>query len=202
MFDGTMRRLIDPPLNAAGRRLARTGIGADVITIAGFAIGVAAAVAIALGVFDVALILIALNRLFDGLDGAVARATAKTDRGGYLDIVLDFAFYGMIPLAFALSNPAANALAAAVLLTSFYANGAAFLAFSTMAAKRGLETTAQGMKSLYYIGGLAEGTETIAVFVVFCLWPEAFAALALAFAAVCFVSAVARVIIAVRTFQD
>ena len=53
-----------------------------------------------------ALLLFILNRLFDGLDGAVARATRRTDRGGFLDIVFDFAVYGAVPLAFALREPA------------------------------------------------------------------------------------------------
>ena len=199
MFDSLLRRVIDPPLNAAGRRLARLGVAADAVTVGGFFCGLCAALAIAFRHFEAGLALLALNRLADGLDGAIARATRKTDLGGYLDIVLDFVFYGAIPLAFALAEPAANGLAAAVLLTSFYANGAAFLAFSAIAAKHGLETQAQGLKSLYYVGGLAEGTETIAVFVAFCLWPSAFPVVAYAFAVLCFLSAGARILFAART---
>jgi len=37
------------------------------------------------------------NRVVDGLDGAVARATVATVRGAFLDIVLDFAFYAAFP---------------------------------------------------------------------------------------------------------
>ena len=201
MFDSLLRRVIDPPLNAAGRRLARLGVAADAMTVGGFFCGLCAALAIAFRHFEAGLALLALNRLADGLDGAIARATRKTDLGGYLDIVLDFVFYGAIPLAFALAEPAANGLAAAVLLTSFYANGAAFLAFSAIAAKHGLETQAQGLKSLYYVGGLAEGTETIAVFVAFCLWPSAFPVVAYAFAVLCFLSAGARILFAARTLR-
>ena len=115
--------------------------------------------------------------------------------------MLDFIFYGAIPLAFALAEPAANGLAAAVLLTSFYANGAAFLAFSAIAARHGLETQAQGLKSLYYVGGLAEGSETIAVFVAFCLWPSAFPVVAYAFAVLCFLSAGVLILFAARTLR-
>ena len=46
-----------------------------------------------------------------------------------------------------------------------------FLSFAALAAKRGLTTEAQGKKSFYYAAGLAEGGETIAVFIAFCLWP-------------------------------
>lgn len=199
MFDARLRSLIDPPLNAAGRRIAGLGVPADAITLAGFALGLAAAVAIASGLALVGFALLALNRIADGLDGAVARASAKSDRGGFLDIVLDFAIYGAIPFAFAVADPAQNALAAAALLLSFYVNGASFLAFAIFAERRGLETSAQGSKSLFYLGGLAEGGETIAAFVLMCLVPAWFPAIAWIFAGVCLVSAASRVVLAART---
>ncbi|WP_425088293.1 CDP-alcohol phosphatidyltransferase family protein [Stappia sp.] len=202
MFDARLRPLIDPPLNAAGRRLAARGVSPDAVTLTGFGLGLGAALAIALGAPLVAFVLIALNRLADGLDGAVARASRKSDRGGYLDIVLDFFFYGTVPFAFAALDPDANALAAAALLLSFYMNGASFLGFSVMAEKRGITTDIQGQKSLYYLGGLAEGAETIAVFLAMCLWPQAFPVLAWGFAAICLVSALARVVLVARMLKD
>lgn len=198
MFDARLRPLIDPMLNAAGRRLAAAGVSADALTLAGFGCGMGAALAIWAGAPLLAALLILANRLADGLDGAVARARARTDRGGYLDIVLDFFFYGAVPFAFALADPAANALAASALLLGFYMNGASFLGFAIMAEKRGLATSAQGAKSLYYLGGLAEGAETIAVFLAFCLFPAAFAPIAWGFAAVCAVSATARLVMVAR----
>lgn len=201
MFDARIRPLIDPSLNRLGYLLARTGVSPNAVTLFGFAIGIGAAVAIASGFFLLGFVLIALNRLADGLDGALARATQKTDLGGYLDITLDFFFYGAIPLAFAIQDPATNALPAAALLCSFYANGSAFLAFAIMAERRGLSTNKQGAKSLYYLGGLAEGTETIVLFLLMALLPSWFATLAWAFAAVCFVSAGARVMIGVKSLD-
>lgn len=201
MFDARIRPLIDPLLNRLGLALANAGVGPIFVTLVGFAMGMGAAVAIAAGYFLLGFVLIAFNRLADGLDGAVARATRKTDLGGYLDITLDFVFYGVIPLAFALQDPATNALPAAALLCSFYANGSAFLAFAIMAERRGLSTDRQGQKSLYYLGGLAEGTETIALFLLMALLPDWFPVLAWAFAAVCFVSAGARVMIGVKSLD-
>ncbi len=194
--------MIDPPLNAIGVRLANAGISANMVTVTGFCLGCLAAVSIAFGYFLAGFVLIALNRLFDGLDGAVARASQKTDLGGYLDITLDFFFYGAIPLAFAIQAPETNALPAAALLASFYANGSAFLAFAIMAEKRNLSTNHQGAKSLYYIGGLAEGTETIGLFLLMALLPSWFPILAWAFAGVCLVSASARVLIGLRALKD
>ena len=178
---------------AMGRVLVRAGIGADALTWLGFAIGMAAAVAIALQVWMVGLVLLLTSRLLDGLDGSVARLTQPTDAGGFLDIALDFLFYAAIPLAFAMANPTANALPAAVLLASFIGTGSSFLAFAVMAEKRGLTDTALPGKSFYFLGGLTEATETIAVFAAMCLWPEHFAVLAYGFAGLCAITTGMRV---------
>ncbi len=201
MLDGVARRLIVPSLDRLGRRLARAGVKADHVTWAGFAIGLAAAAAIVARLYAIGLVLILVSRLCDGLDGAVARASVKTDRGGFLDIVLDFAFYGAIPLAFVIADPAANGVAGAVLLFAFYANGASFLAYAVMAEKRGLNANPRGEKSLYFTTGLAEASETIIVFVLFCLFPGAFAPLAYIFAAMTAITTAARVWLAYATFD-
>lgn len=201
MLDGAVRRLIGPGLDRLGEGLARRGVGADTVTFLGFGLGLVAAAAIVAGFYALALVPLLLSRLCDGLDGAVARHTQKTDRGGFLDIVLDFAFYGGIPLAFVLARPEANAVAGAVLLLSFYVNGTTFLAFSLMAERRGFSGVARGEKSLYFTTGLAEATETIAVFCLFCLLPQGFAVIAYVFAAACFITAVARIALALRVFR-
>ena len=185
MLDRWAISVLRSPLDAAARALVRAGVGADAITLAGFAVGMAAATAIALGHPVAGLVLMLCSRMADGLDGAVARQTQPTDRGAFLDISLDFLFYASIPLAFALLDPAANALAAAVLLAAFIGTGSSFLAFAVMAGKRGLASTAYPKKGLYYLGGLTEATETLVCFALMCLWPQHFAVLALGFAALC-----------------
>ncbi|MGB0499193.1 MAG: CDP-alcohol phosphatidyltransferase family protein [Rubricella sp.] len=201
MFDARMRRIIDPPLNAIGARLARAGISADAVTLAGLAFGLTAALSIALGWFIVALVFIALSRIADGLDGAVARASRRTDFGGYLDIASDFLFYGAVPAAFVIHDPSANGAAGAFLLSSFYFNGATFLGFAILAEKRGMHSVERGSKSLYFTGGLLEGTETIAFFTLLCLLPGWFAPMAWAFGALCFVTAFSRVLLARQIFR-
>ena len=201
MFDARIRVSIDGLDLSEGMLADGRGIAADHVTLAGFAIGVLAAVAIASGAFAAAFALVVLNRVFDGLDGAVARATRPTDRGAFLDIALDFAFYAAVPLAFGIADPGQNALAAACLLASFLANGAVFLAFAAMAEKRHLTTSAQGAKSLYYISGLAEGAETILVFLLACAWPAAFFWIAMVFAGLCCVSAIARIVLGWRVLS-
>ncbi|MEQ8709657.1 MAG: CDP-alcohol phosphatidyltransferase family protein [Rhodospirillales bacterium] len=199
MLDARIRPLIDRPLTIAAEALVARKISADTVTLTGFAIGIAAVPAIAAGLYPLALVLILINRLTDGLDGAVARLTAKTDLGGYLDIVCDFIFYSAVIFGFALASPD-NSLPAAFLIFSFMGTGASFLTFAIMAEKRGITTDIRGSKSLYYLGGLTEGTETIALFVAICLWPEHFAALAWTFGVLCWVTTLSRVIAAWRTF--
>ena len=202
MLDARARQIIDPPLNALGRTLARTGISANAVTLLGLVLGLLSAVMIAQGAPLAALIPLLASRLADGLDGAIARATQKTDFGGYLDIASDFLFYGAVPVGFVILNPADNAIAGAVLLLSFYFNAASFLGFAILAEKRGMETSAQGSKSLYYSNGLLEGTETILFFVALCLMPWAFAHLAWVFAILCFATAALRIWAAREIFQD
>lgn len=202
MLDGWARRLIDPALDEAGRRLAAAGATADAATLAGLAAGLGAALAVGLGLDAAALVLFGLNRLLDGLDGALARATRRSDRGGFLDIVCDFAVYGSVPLAFALRDPAAFAVPAAVLLFAFYVNGASFLAFAAVAAKRGLSGSPRGVKSIYFTAGLMEGTETILFFAAMILWPAGFPVLAYAFAGLTLMSALVRVMLAWHVFRD
>lgn len=193
MLDRQMRIWIDPPLNAMGQGLARTGLSADGVTLIGLVLGLIAALTIALGAPGWALIPLLLSRLADGLDGAVARATRKTDFGGYLDIAADFLFYGAIPFAFVVLDPSANGLAGAFLLTSFYFNGTSFLGYAILAEKHDMETAAQGQKSLYYSNGILEGTETIVFFVLLCLLPAWFAPLAWLFGTACFATGILRV---------
>lgn len=198
MLDGRIRSLIDGPLNRAGVALADRGVSAHEVTLFGLVMGLVAAGMIGFGLPGVlALVPLLIGRLADGLDGAVARATEKTDFGGLLDIVCDFVFYAAIPLGFALRDDG-NALAAAFLLAAFYINGASFLGYAVMAEKRGIETTAQGEKSLYYSAGLLEGTETIVFFVLLCLWPDAFRPLAVIFALLCLFTTGARLALARR----
>jgi phosphatidylglycerophosphate synthase len=201
VLDGIMRRAFDPSFNHAGHVLAKRGVLANHVTLIGLALGLLAAGFIAFGVAGwVALVPLLASRVADGLDGAVARASCITDFGGYLDIVCDFIFYGAIPLAFVLRDPSDNGVAGAVLLTSFYANGASFLSFAILAAKRGMQTEMRGIKSLYFTAGLLEGTETIAFFVIICIFPSIFVPCAWVFGVLCFVTALSRIVLAWQVF--
>ena len=156
MLDARLRRLIDPPLDRLSVPLAARGLSANAITVAGFALGLCAAVAIAGRAYLLGLALLLLNRLCDGLDGAVARRVGT---------------------------------------------GSSFLAYAIMAAKRGIATELRGRKSLYYLGGLTEGTETIVAFVLACLWPAWFPLIAWTFGTLCWLTTATRIVVAVQTLR-
>lgn len=192
MFDRRLLPIQNRALAPTARWLAARNVSADAITVVGFGIGLTALPLLAWSAFLPALAAIMVNRLLDGLDGAVARLQGPTDRGAFLDIALDFFFYGTVPLGFALADPFANALPAAVLLLSFIGTGSSFLAFAAISHKRGTPVAPYPGKGLQFIGGLTEGAETIALFVAMCLLPAYFPWLAYGFAAACLVTTATR----------
>lgn len=201
MFDAAIRPWIDPPLSRVAKYLVNLGVTADQITVVGFAMGMFALPALAFEHYVTALSLIIGNRILDGLDGAVARETRASDRGGFLDIALDFLFYAGVVFGFALVNPE-NALPAAFLLMSFIGTSSSFLAYASIAAKRGLITEKRGKKSLYYLGGLTEGTETILFFTVICWIPQVFPIAAWIFGSMCLVTTATRILQGWQDFGD
>lgn len=192
MLDRTATALIKPAVQGLATVLFRVGFTANQITVAGFALGIFAAVLIANGAYVMGAVALLTSRLLDALDGAVARMSRATDQGGFLDIALDFLFYASIPLAFAIADPLNNALPAAVLLAAFIGTATSFLAFAAIAAKRGLNSLDYPDKSFYFLGGLTEATETLAFFVAMCVWPEHFDILAYVFSALCAVTIATR----------
>jgi phosphatidylglycerophosphate synthase len=198
MIDAQLRRWIDPPLNKIGNHLASRGVTANQVTLLGFGLGMTAMLCIAWQAYLFGLGLIVLSRLCDGLDGAVARASNTTDLGGYLDIVLDFIFYAAIVFGFVLAQPD-HATAGAFLIFSFIGSGTSFLAYATFAEKRGLTTSLRGEKSLYYLGGLTEGFETITCLILMCLYPGIFWILALSFGILCWLTTLTRLRTAIKT---
>jgi phosphatidylglycerophosphate synthase len=192
MFDARLQPWLRRGFAPLARGLAARGVTADAVTLAGFAVGVAATIAVGSGAPAAGLVLLLLNRCADGLDGALARHLGPTDRGAFLDIALDFAVYALFPLGFAFADPARNALAAAVLIASFIGTGSSFLAFAAVAAGRNMTAETFPTKGIYYLGGLTEGAETILAFAAMALWPNGFAAIAWTFAGLCGVTTITR----------
>lgn len=196
MIDAGIRRRIGPPLEEMGRRLERAGVRPGWLTAAGWVAGAGACVAAGTRTWPLALVLWLANRAFDGLDGPVARAGAgPTERGALLDIVADFSVYGGFVVGVGVGEPSAR-LACLVLLLAYYASGSAFLALSSLLERRGAPRTDE--RSLRFVGGVAEGAETIVVYVLWCLLPADAAVIAWAFTAAVGVTALQRVAFGAR----
>ncbi|WP_442487231.1 CDP-alcohol phosphatidyltransferase family protein [Halomonas litopenaei] len=181
------------PLAPLVKMLERCKVTPDQVTFVGFLIGLLALPLLAVQAYGWALAAILLNRVADGLDGALARRRGiASDAGGFLDIGLDFVFYAAVVLGFALADSERNALPAALLLFAFIGTGTSFLAFAIMAARHDLERPHFQRKAFYYLHGLTEGTETVLALVAFCLWPAHFPVLAGLFAAACLLTTATR----------
>lgn len=202
MLDPWSSRITAPVPSVIARALKKKGISADQVTVTGFLIGLSCLPLLWAGWYAAALTAIAVNRILDGVDGHLARITTPSDAGGFLDIVLDFIFYGAVIFGFALADPVRNSLWAALLLFSFIGTGSSFLAFSALAGRHGLENPDYPLKSLYYLGGITEGTETIVCFVLMCLMPERFGLLAAGFAILCWITTLTRLALGYHTLKS
>lgn len=200
MFDRAVRRRIDPWLDGLADRCIAGGLSANTITVAGFGFGLIAMLLIATRHDLVGLVALAVNRVADGVDGAVARRVGPTDLGGYLDIVLDFLVYAGIPLAFAVSRPE-QALPAAFLIFSFVGTGTTFLAFAIFERRGGAAGAASQGKAFHYLGGLTEGSETVACFAIMLLFPGVFATAAWLFGTLCWITTLGRIQVAVAALR-
>lgn len=194
MLDPVFNRWLKQPARFMAGGLNRIGLSADHLTVVGFIVGIGTIPALAYQHNYLALALILVNRLLDGLDGALARMTSPTDAGGFLDITLDFIFYSGVVFGFALFDPGRYALYAALLIFSFMGTGASFLAFAVLAEKKKIKSVTYPHKSLYYLGGLTEGSETIIFFVFICLFPRYFIIAVIVFSILCWMTTCFRIV--------
>lgn len=199
MLDARARRALTPTLDAAAARLDQLGVRPLIVTGTGWACGLAACVAAALSWWPAALVLWLANRLLDGLDGPLARRRGATELGGFLDILADFSIYAGFVLAVAIARPEAR-LACLALLCAYYVSGTAFLALSALLERRRHGSFDDG-RSLRFVGGLAEGTETIAVYVLICLLPSHAALIAWVFTGAVAITAGQRLIVGVALLR-
>ena len=192
MLDHLTRPLVDPLLNKMATALHQKKVRANQVTFLAFSAGLLAMILIALGHPLLGLALFALNRILDGLDGALARCDRTTMAGGYLDIVFDFIIYSGIVLSFALFNQSL-ALAAAFVLFSFVGTGSSFLAMAIFADRVQPAPVSPQPKSFYFLGGLTEGTETMIFIAAICLIPSFFNLFGVIFGLMCCLTTYTRI---------
>ena len=204
MLDHLTRHLIAKPLYFLAYTISKhTKITPNQTTIFGFFLGLLSIYNTSIGNFQISLIFIIFNRIFDGLDGALARVQKKnSDFGGFIDILCDFVVYGGSVFGFAVFDREKFAFPAAFLLFSYVGPVSSFLLYAILetknkAIKRTKDinqtiNTKQGVKSFYYLSGICEGTETIIVMVMMLLWPDYMPKIAYFYGVLCWLTTVGR----------
>ena len=197
MLDSVLRKPKDRLLQPITVALAGH-VSATAITLTGLATGILAAMLIGFDLRVGGLVLWLLNRLFDGLDGAVSRLDGtQSDFGGYLDLMCDVIVYAAVAIGLAAGGGLETWVATAIMLAAFYINITSWLLISAIIARRHAEGQ-DGPTTVKIHRGLLEGTETILVYSVLILLPEFRFTLMLAASAAAFYSIGERIILARR----
>lgn len=199
MLDPYCRKIFDPMLSAAGSKIARLGVSANMITLTGLFMGFVAMALIVNQYFYLAFIFIVLNRLCDCLDGAVARHFPANNFGGFLDIVCDMVIYAGIVFAAGFSSTD-KIVGSAFLLFSFVGPISSFLAYAIIAEKMQHSTSVRGVKSFYYSAGLCEGVETALVLMMLCLLEQYHNHICFVYGILCWLTTVQRALLAWKVF--
>ena len=198
MFDRHIQKFTQKPLSFFAKIILKY-LSASQITITGFIFGLMMCLFIFLELFFLAIFFLILNRICDGLDGVMARLTAPTYLGAYLDIVLDFIFYSAFILIFGLID-SSNIVISCLLLFSYICTGTTFLAQAVIQPKLDLIKKDESLdidipKSFYYSAGLIEGSETILFMILCLLFPNLYFFFGLTFTILCLITALSRILI-------
>lgn len=194
MIDRKLRKVLFRTFDELARSVDHPRISPDLITLLGFITGLAGAFSAWQRSWFLALILWLFSRIADGIDGALARTRVasgapRNSAGGYLDIMADFTIYGSFVVGVA-HGSGGNYLPFIFVLLAYYLNGTSFLAFSAIGEKEGIRI--EDDRSLSFIHGIAEATETIIVHSAWCIFPTSAAKIASVWAGVVFISATLR----------
>ena len=146
MIDQKLREAKDRAIDPVVRVLVARRVGPGWFTAAGLITSLAAGALAWRGLTWWALVAFLAGRVFDSVDGAVARhAGTASDLGGYLDQLADTIGYALVPLGLAAgAGTTAVWAGCAVLLASFYVNIVSWAYLSALAEKRGAGVAVQG----------------------------------------------------------
>jgi len=193
MIDAHLNKILKPLLNEIAKIFVKFGVKANFVTFSGFFLGLCSFYFTIHSQFTYALIFLLFNRFCDGIDGAIARLTLETDIGAFYDIILDFIFYSLFPIAFIFVD-IENSFSICFLLLSFVATQTTFLASAWIIEKNKISISDNHKKSFYYSGGITEGFETITCFTLMLLFYEFIDYIAYIFGILCWMTFFIRVI--------
>lgn len=180
MIDSLTKPFLLPQIDALAAKTDQSGLSANQLTLIAFAIGLCGCFAVGLSAYPFGLLLLLIGRFIDALAGAVARRKGVTEKGIVLDVLCDYLIFAGFAFLFSLS--ASNtSMSCAFLLFSYLAMGVAYLAHAWLLARRGATELPRG--------GLVENGEMIVFMIVCCLYPVGYAAIAVVFGFLCWVTA-------------
>lgn len=192
MIDGLIRPHITPVMDKMSLKVSQSGLSANKLTLIGFAFGFAGCFLVGMQMYIVGLLLILLALFFDGLDGAVARATQSTELGTYLDMMSGVALFAMFPFFFMLSETE-HSMAAGILLFSFLLMGMANLSYDYFAMKKGAAPARSA---------IVETGEIVLFIILCCLFPAAFSFFAAALALMSLAAAIVRIGLTIKLLKN
>ena len=192
MIDKKINDFLNPLLFCIAKVISKLKISANFVTLLSFVSGLVCFFYIINSNFTLALIFFFFNRLFDGLDGAVARINGQSDLGAFYDIISDFFFYALFPVGF-IFHDLENSYSIFFLLLSFVSTQTTFLASAWILEKYKYIILLEYKKSFFYIGGLTEGFETIICFILMLIFNDLVYIIAYIFGTLCFLTALFRI---------
>ena len=154
MLDQKFNLLFRPVLTKFATIFLKYQISPNQITLFSFTLGIFCFIFLSLGFIYTAFLFFLLNRIFDGVDGALARLKEPTDLGGFYDIISDFLIYALLPLALFYSI---IIISFYVIITNiFYRNMFYFFNYSLDFWEKKIKIEQLSKKSFFYSEGLIE----------------------------------------------
>ncbi|KAI4114581.1 MAG: hypothetical protein LQ338_007983 [Usnochroma carphineum] len=160
-----------------------SGAGEARLTAAAFLAGLMSVYFAAYSYTSMSLVFWFLNRVFDCLDGSLARHRGTaSDLGGFMDLLSDFIIYSLLPIAVALRDSASDKhwLSVAILEATFFINNFVLFYIAAVAEKQNAAAGADGkararakeLTSVSMKPALIEGAESAAFFTAMLAFPQ------------------------------
>jgi len=191
MLDSFIRPRLEPVMDKMAVKVSQSGLTANNLTLIGFVFGFTGCFMVGMQIYPIGLALILLGLFFDGLDGAVARATSQTELGTFLDMISGVILFAAFPFFFMLSAPD-HSMAVGILLFSYLLMGMINLSYDFFALKKGAPPAK---------GGLVETSEIAAFMILCCVYPPGFSAFAALFALMCLATAFIRLAATIKLLK-
>jgi phosphatidylglycerophosphate synthase len=174
-----------------------TGTHPNTITLISGIFGIVCACCCIFEYWNLALGMWWINRFLDGMDGVVARKFGlSSDFGGYLDILVDFFIYALIPIAIGVGEDRNVVwIAIAVMEGVFFVNAASLFQLAAILEKNKFGSKRNGeLTSVTMPPSLIEGAETVIFFSAFIVFHRSAELLFLLFAFLVLITAIYRLV--------